>query len=129
MQRIILSFFMIALAVTGLSRPAPGAAAASPPSITVDADGKVTAIPDVARLILEVETQATTAAAAGQENAKQADRMLAGVKPVLGPEDKVRTLGYRLTPVHTCAFRSTCTLARAASNNTSRCPNSLGPSC
>ena len=106
MQRIILSFFMIALAVTGLSRPAPAAAAAPPPSITVDADGKVTAIPDVARLILEVETQATTAAAAGQENAKQADRMLAGVKPVLGPEDKVRTLGYRLTPVHTYKDKS-----------------------
>jgi uncharacterized protein YggE len=100
MQRIILSVFMVVLAVAGLSRPAPGAAAASPPSISVDADGKVTAIPDVARLILEVETQAATAVAAGQENAKQMDRVLAAVKPALGPEDKVRTLGYRLTPVY-----------------------------
>jgi uncharacterized protein YggE len=47
-----------------------------------------------------VETQAATAAAAGQANAKQANALLAAVKPVLGPEDKLRTLGYRLLPVH-----------------------------
>lgn len=106
MQRLILSFLMVVLIVTGLSGPAPGAAAASPASISVDVDGKVTAIPDVAKLILEVETQAATAAAAGQENAKQADRLLAAVKPALGPEDKVRTLGYRLTPVHSSKDKS-----------------------
>jgi hypothetical protein len=100
MQRIILSFFLVVLAVAGLSRPAPGAATASPPSISVDAEGEVTATPDVARLTLEVETQAATAGAAGQENAKQAERVLAALKPKLGPGDKVRTLGYRLTPVH-----------------------------
>jgi hypothetical protein len=66
----------------------------------VDADGKVSATPDLARLTLEVETQAATAAAAGQENAKQAKALLAAVKSVLGPEDKLRTLGYRLLPVH-----------------------------
>jgi uncharacterized protein YggE len=100
MQRIILSFFMVALVIAGLSRPSLGAATASPPSISVDAEGKVMATPDVARLTVEVETQAATAAAAGQENAQQADRVLKALKPVLGPEDKLRTLGYRLMPVH-----------------------------
>lgn len=101
MLRIMLSTFMVALIITGFSPPlAPAAETPSPPGITVDADGKVMATPDLARLTLEVETQAATAAAAGQENAKQAKAVLAAVKPVLGPEDKLRTLGYRLVPVH-----------------------------
>ena len=106
MPRIILSFFLVTLAVAGLSRPSPGADPPSPPSISVDAEGKVVATPDLARLPLELETQAATAGAAGQENAKQADAMLKALKPVLGPEDKLRTLGYRLMPVHSYKDKS-----------------------
>ena len=106
MPRIILSFFMVALVIAGLSRPSLGAETPSPPSISVDADGKVMATPDLARLTLEVETQAATAAAAGQENAKQANALLAAVKPVLSPEDKFRTLGYRLLPVYSYKEKS-----------------------
>ena len=93
----------------GHHRPVPaltGSGNPLPPSISVDADGKVMATPDLARLTLEVETQAATAAAAGQENAKQANAVLAAVKPVLGPEDKLRTLGYRLLPVHSYKDKS-----------------------
>jgi uncharacterized protein YggE len=101
MPQIILSICMVALVIAGFSPPpATAAETPNPPSISVDADGKVTATPDLARLTLEVETQAATAAAAGQANAKQANALLAAVKPVLGPEDKLRTLGYRLLPVH-----------------------------
>jgi uncharacterized protein YggE len=64
------------------------------------------AVPDLARLTLEVETQAKTAAAAAQENAQQADRLLAAVKKVLAPEDQVRTLGYRLTPVRSAKTKT-----------------------
>jgi uncharacterized protein YggE len=107
MPQIILSFFLVALVTAGFSlTPAQAAETPSPPSISVDADGKVMATPDLARLTLEVETQAATAAAAGQENAKQADRVLKAVKPVLGPEDKLRTLGYRLMPVHSYKDKS-----------------------
>ena len=107
MQRIILSIIMVVTAIAGFSLPpAQAAETPSPPSISVDADGKVMATPDLARLTLEVETQAATAAAAGQENAKQAIAVLAAVKPVLGPEDKLRTLGYRLTPVHSYRDKS-----------------------
>lgn len=106
MPRIIRSFFLVTLVVAALSQPSLGAATASPPSINVDAEGKVMATPDVARLTIEVETQAATAAAAGQENAKQADGVLSAVKHVLGPEDKLRTLGYRLTPVHSYKDKS-----------------------
>ena len=97
MPRVILSFFMVALVIAGLSQPSARQRNPLSPSISVDADGKVMATPDLARLTLEVETQAATAAAAGQENAKQANAVLSAVKQVLGPEDKLRTLGYRLT--------------------------------
>jgi uncharacterized protein len=100
MQRIIITCLLVVLAIAGLSGPAPGADPHSPPSISVDAEGKVVATPDLASLTLEVETQAPTAAAAGQENAQQTERVLKAVKPVLGPDDKLRTLGYSLVPVH-----------------------------
>ena len=107
MQRNTLSFLLVALVIVGLSLPpAWGAETTSPPSISVDAEGKVVATPDVARLTLELETQAATAAAAGQENAKRADALLKALKPVLGPEDKLRTLGYRLMPVHSYKDKS-----------------------
>ena len=77
MPRIILSSLIIALAIAGFSLPpARGAETPSPPSISVEAEGKVMATPDLARLILEVETQAATAAAAAQDNAQRADRVL-----------------------------------------------------
>jgi uncharacterized protein YggE len=47
-----------------------------------------------------VETQAAKAAAAAQENARRADALLQALKKVLGPQDQLRTLGYRLTPVY-----------------------------
>jgi uncharacterized protein len=107
MWRIILSIFMVALVGIGWSLPqAQGADPPLPPSISVEAEGQVMAIPDLARLILEVETQAATATAAAQENAQQADRVLKALKPALGPEDKLRTLGYRLVPVHAAKDKS-----------------------
>jgi uncharacterized protein len=107
MLRTIISFFMIALVIAGLSLPpAQGAEATSPPSISVDAQGKVMATPDLARLTLEVETQANNAAAAAQQNAQQAERVIAAVKKVLGPEDKIRTLGYRLMPIRSYKSKS-----------------------
>jgi uncharacterized protein len=107
MQRIFLSSWLAVLVITGLFLPAARAAEpVSPPSISVDSEGKVMATPDLATLTLEVETQAATAAAAGQENARQADSVLKALKKVLGPEDKVRTLGYRLTPVYSYKDKS-----------------------
>ena len=63
MPQIFRTFFLVALVVAALPQPSLGAATDSPPSISVDAEGEVMATPDVARLTLEVETQAATAAA------------------------------------------------------------------
>ncbi|HEY9073174.1 MAG TPA: SIMPL domain-containing protein [Desulfobaccales bacterium] len=77
---------------------------AEPPTpgrtIAVEADGKVMAIPDLARLTLEVETQAPQAEAAAQENARRAEALVKALKQSLTPDDQVKTLGYRLSPVY-----------------------------
>ena len=49
MPRMMLSIFFVVLVITGLSQPSPAAETPSPPSISVDADGKVMATPDLAR--------------------------------------------------------------------------------
>jgi uncharacterized protein len=101
MHRIMLSILMVVLVIAAFCLPqARSAEAPSPPSISVEAEGKVLAIPDLATLNIEIETQAATAAATAQANAHQADQLLKALKPALGPEDKVRTLGYRLMPVY-----------------------------
>ena len=65
--------------------------AVTPPTITVEADGKVMAIPDLALLTLEVESRAPQAEAASQANAQQSDALLKALKPALGAEDQVKT--------------------------------------
>jgi len=106
MQRQALSFLLVVLAVAGLARPLLGANPPVTPSISVDAEGKVMATPDLARLTLQVETQAATAAAAAQANAPQADRLLQALQKILGADDQIRTLGYRLIPVHSYKDKS-----------------------
>jgi len=75
------------------------AAEPTPPTISVDADGKVLAKPDLASLHLEVETQAPKSQAAAEENARRSNDLLKALKAVLAPEEKVQSLSYRLTPL------------------------------
>jgi uncharacterized protein YggE len=88
----------VLLVLAGVSG-AYSAEAPSPPTVSVEADGKVSAKPDMATLTLEVETQAASAAAASKDNAGRTQTLLAALKPALGPEDQLRTLSFRLQPV------------------------------
>ena len=71
------------------------AAAVAGPTITVEAEGKVAAVPDLAMLTVEVETRAP-----------QAEALLQALKQALGPGDQVKTLGYRLSPVYAPKVKS-----------------------
>jgi len=82
------------------------AAAVAGPTITVEAEGKVAAVPDLAMLTLEVETRAPQAEAAAQENSRRAEALLQALKQTLGPGDQVKTLGYRLSPVYAPKVKS-----------------------
>lgn len=69
-------------------------------TITVDAMGTVERAPERANLVLSVESEAPTAADAGQANAQQMDRLIAALRQLgySGPE--VRTTGYNLMPIY-----------------------------
>ena len=69
-------------------------------TIAVEAEGEVAAVPDLAMLTVEVETQAPQAEAAAQENSRRAEALLAALKQALGPGDQVKTLGYHLSPIY-----------------------------
>lgn len=73
---------------------------AAAPTIAVEAEGQVMAVPDLARLTLEVETRAPQAEAAAQETSRRAFVLIKALKAALTPDDHVKTLGYRLTPVY-----------------------------
>jgi uncharacterized protein YggE len=91
--------------------PAAATADAGPtgptgPTISVEAEGKVAAVPDLAMLTVEVETRAPQAEAAAQENSRRAEALLQALKQTLGPGDQVKTLGYRLSPVYAPKVKS-----------------------
>jgi len=90
----------IFLALAGVS-PARAAAAPGGATAQVDAEGKVSARPDMATLVFEVLTEAPQAQAAAEENARRAETLLKALKPILGPEEKLKSLGYRVFPVST----------------------------
>lgn len=94
LQRLLVFLLVISLPVVAARAEEP-----TPPSISVDAEGKVAAKPDMATLHLEVETQAPQAQAAAQENAKRSDALLKAIKKVLQPEETIQTLSYRLNPL------------------------------
>jgi uncharacterized protein YggE len=101
MPRIYLAYLLIAL---GLVLPwiSPAwAAGGAATLLEVDAEGKVMAKPDMATLILEVITQAPQAEAAAAGNARQAEALLKALKKMLGAEEKVQSLSYRVVPVRT----------------------------
>jgi len=98
MKRIYLHPLLIILLATLLPQAA-GAAESPPPTISVDAEGKVTAKPDMATLNLEVETQSPQSQTAATENARVSDALLQAMKKILKPEEKIQTLSYRLMPM------------------------------
>jgi uncharacterized protein YggE len=67
--------------------------------VELDAEGQVEVKPDKATFNFTVVTEAPQAQEASKANAQEAEKFLAAIKPVLGPEDKVKTLQFNVTPV------------------------------
>lgn len=67
-------------------------------TIRVSGVGEVRAKPDEARIELAVETQAPTARAAGEENARIAERVIAALVRAGVPRGEIETRGYSLFP-------------------------------
>ena len=80
-------------------RPAP-ATYAPVNTINVTGSGEATATPDVAVVRLGVETQAPTAAEAADENARQANAIIAAVRGEGIPANKIQTSWFNVMPVY-----------------------------
>jgi len=70
------------------------------PVAEVEAEGEVLAQPDIAVLILTVETEAAAAEETVRENATKSEAFLAEIKKLLSGEEKVQSLSYRVMPVY-----------------------------
>lgn len=99
MRQIHLCQLLIILSVALPPLSLAAAAEPAPPTISVSADGKVLAKPDLATLHLEVETQGFQSQAAAAENARVSEGLLQALKKILKPEEKIQTLSYRLVPL------------------------------
>lgn len=69
----------------------------APPAIRVVGEGRVTVKPDQAQLDVGVTTQAESAQAAGTQNARKVDAVLAAVKKTAGAGADIKTVGYSLS--------------------------------
>ena len=92
----------LALSTATLLAGAPSAHAqesiASPPgTIRVVGEATVTAKPDLAELDLGVISEAKTAEAAGADNAKKMEKVIALLKKEVGAGGDVKTVGYLVT--------------------------------
>jgi uncharacterized protein YggE len=89
---------LLAGAGSHAARAQPNEAIASPPgTIRVVGEATVTAKPDMAELDLGVISEAKTAEAAGADNAKKMDRVIALLKKEVGAAGEVKTVGYMVT--------------------------------
>lgn len=69
------------------------------PTINVSGNGEVRVAPDLLRLDIAVETQGKTAIAAGESNAKLAQRVMVALRDKLGGRGTVQSGSYDLFPV------------------------------
>ena len=71
------------------------------PAVRASAEAIVIAKPDQAQLDIGVVTQAPSAKAAADENAKKTDFMLDMLRKLLGQDADIKTISYQLTPNYT----------------------------
>lgn len=69
-----------------------------PPQITINANGEVQVTPDRARISLGVETHATTAREASQQNAAAQTKIIAALRAAGIPQASIRTTGFNIAP-------------------------------
>jgi uncharacterized protein YggE len=88
----------VLMGAAGVAAAQEGGPGASPPgTIRVVGEATVTAKPDLAELDLGVVSEAATAEAAGADNARKMERILAALKPAVGSGGEVKTVGYMVT--------------------------------
>ena len=92
--------FLLAAGLVSVATPALAQDKDDPPprTLTVMGYGEVKASPDLAIVLLAVDTTAETAANATSENAKRTTAVIDALKKRIGDKDRVTTSGYSLQP-------------------------------
>jgi uncharacterized protein YggE len=103
-RRVVVHLVPAALAAVLVSAPADRADAqatpvpAPPPYISASAIGEARVVPDRAMVSVAVESQGTSAAKAGADNAARQTRVIDAVKAVGIAAAQIRTSGYNVFP-------------------------------
>ena len=94
--------FVPFLAAAALAAPlraqVPNPGAPPPPQIVTNGEGEAQTTPDRARVHLAVETRAQTAAAAAAENARIQTAVIARLRAMNIPAERITTVGYSVQP-------------------------------
>jgi uncharacterized protein YggE len=98
-----LCFAATTLAAQVASAPNPS----QPPNIIASAIGETRITPDRAMLLLAVETQGASAAAAASDNARLQAQVIDAVKATGVPSAQIRTSGYNVSPEYGKAMKVT----------------------
>ena len=93
----LLGALLLSTASSAHAQEPPAYGASPPGTIRVVGEATVTAKPDLAELDLGVVSEAATAEAAGADNARKMERILAALKKELGANADVKTVGYMVT--------------------------------
>mgnify|MGYP001413719593 CR=1 FL=1 len=97
LRATLFSVFVASLPAVGGAQEPPRLA--PPPStIQVSGDATVSAQPDRVQIDIGVATQAQQSQAAAEQNAKQAEALLAALRKVAGKTAQITTIGYSLQP-------------------------------
>ena len=91
---------LLLAALPSLAGAQPSAEPAPRPSIRTIGEATVTAKPDRVIIDVGVVTQASTAQAAGAQNASQLDAALRELKQAAGPAAQIKTISYALDPTY-----------------------------
>jgi uncharacterized protein len=71
------------------------------PWVRATAEAVVIAKPDQAQIDIGVVTQAATARAAADDNARKSDAVIAAIRKLLAPDAEIKTISYALNPNYT----------------------------
>jgi uncharacterized protein YggE len=88
----------LAVLATPLAAQMPGQSPPPPPQIVTNGEGEAQVTPDRARVHLAVETRGKTAAEAAAENARIQAAVIARLRALGIPAERITTVGYNVQP-------------------------------
>ena len=94
----IRSILVLSLVFIGCGTSTGEATEPEKPTIRVSAEGRIEAAPDVVTLSVQVVTEDRRSEIAAKENAETTQTVIAALRRAMGPEAKIQTTGYALTP-------------------------------